>query len=112
MFFGKLFGKKKASEKVRNDRELIEENANSIDSLIVLAKDNEELVQKLRVLKEKLKYLTPLQDPKVTDYDKKIKNLIEDMRIALVKSDGGRTNKVDDALLNINLAITDRNVRA
>ena len=82
------FRRKKASEKVENNRELISHNARSMEALVVLAREDEELKQKFRKLEEKIKYLTPSTDGKVLDYDKKIKNLIEDLRIVLVKADG------------------------
>lgn len=106
-----LFGKKKMSVKVRNDRELIGENEKAVDALIILAGDNESLVQQLQEIKEKIKYLLPSEDGKVYDFDKKIKNLIEDTRIALVKADGEASKKVDNALLQIKLVISDRNAK-
>ena len=106
-----IFGKKKMSVKVRNDRELIGENEKAVDALIILAGDNESLVQQLQEIKEKIKYLLPSEDGKVYDFDKKIKNLIEDTRIALVKADGEASKKVDNALLQIKLVISDRNAK-
>lgn len=106
-----LFGRKKASVKVGNDRELISENSRAIDALIILAGDNEALVQQLQDIKEKIKYLIPSNEDKVYDFDKKIKNLIEDTRIALIKADGETNKKVDNALLQIKLTISDRNVK-
>lgn len=106
-----FFGKKKTSVKVGNDRELISENAKAMDALIILSKDNELLVQKLRGIKEKIKYLIPSENGKVYDFDKKIKNLIGDARIALVKADGNASEKVENVLSQIELAISDRNVK-
>ena len=106
------FRRKKASEKVIDNRELISTNERSIESLIVLARDDEELIQKFRRLQEKLKYLTPSKDGKVIDYDKKIKNLIEDLRIVLVKADGEPMPPKGETLLRqIELAIADRNAK-
>lgn len=105
-----IFGSKKTtSEKVGSNRELISENERSIDALILLAGDNEEIVNKLKEVKEKIKYLIPSDNPKVAEYDTKIKNFIEDMRIALVKAEGEFDKKVKSILMQIELAIADRN---
>ena len=103
--------KKKASVKTGSDRELISENAKAADALIILAGDNEALVQQLQAMQEKIKYLLPSDDGKINDFDKKIKNLIEDARIALVKADGEASKKIDNALLQIKLVISDRNAK-
>ncbi len=106
-----LFGRKKASLKVSNDRELISENEKTVDALILLAESNETLTKQLRDIKEKIKYLIPSEDSKIYDFDKKIQNLIQDVRIALVKTDGEPGKKIDNALLQLDLAIVDRNAK-
>ena len=113
-----MFGRKrrKMGEKTQDDRELISHNERAIESLIVLAKDDEELVQELKKLQEKIKYLTPSDNSKVADCDKKIKNLIEDMRIVLVKADkkGDEETlpaKAASILQQIKLTIADRNAK-
>ena len=106
-----FFHKKKASEKAVNDRKLINENAKAVDALIILAEDDEILVKQLQEIQEKIKYLLPSEDDKIYDFDKKIKNLIEDARIALVKADGETSKKVNKALSQIKLTISDRNVK-
>ena len=103
--------RKKVSQKVDHDRELIEENTKSIESLIILAKDNNAIVEQLKEIKEKIKYLIASDEDKVYDLDKKIKNIIDDTRIALIKADGETSKKVDDAITQIKLAITDREVK-
>ena len=105
-----LFGKKKSSaEKVESNRQLISENEKSVDALILLAGDNEKMVEQLKEVKEKIKYLIPTDNPKVVEYDTKIKNNIEDMRIALVKSEGEIDKKIESLFMQIKLAIADRN---
>ena len=106
-----FFRRKKDSEKNADDRELIETNSKSIEALLVLASDNAELSDGLKELQEKLKYLVPSTDSKVIDADKKIRNLIGDLRIALTKSDGEESKKVDRYFTEIKMAIADRNVR-
>ena len=75
----------------------------------MLAGENEEMVEDLKETKEKIKYLIPSDDPKVVEYDTKIKHFIEDMRIALVKADGEVDKKIKSMLTQIKLAIADRN---
>ena len=105
------FFKKKKSVANSEDRELIESNSKSVDALIVLAGDNSEYIKDLQELKEKLKYLMPSPDSKILDYDKKIKNNLDDMRIALTKADGEESKKVDRYFTDIKLLIADRNAR-
>ena len=110
------FRRKKVSEKVYDNRELISHNERAVAALIVLAGDDEELVTEFRKLQEKIKYLTPSNNSKVVDCDKKIKNLIEDLRIVLVKADKKSDGesfpaKASSLLQQIKLAIADRNAR-
>ena len=103
-----LLRRKKKSEKVTEDRELVSGNERSIETLTILAEKNEGLIKELRLLKEKLKYLVPSDAAK--EYDKKIKNQIEDLRIILVKSEGqDLPKKVDTILTQIKVLIGDRN---
>lgn len=106
-----FFKKKKVAEKVKIDRELVDENSKSINALVVLAKDNSEIVSKLKDLQEKLKYLIPSDKSTVTDYDKVIKNKIGDLKIILTKSDGEVTKKATNILTEIELAVADRNTK-
>ena len=62
-----FFRKKKVADKVKDDRELVEVNSKSVDALIILAKDNAEIVDGLKELQVKLKYLIPSLNPKVVD---------------------------------------------
>lgn len=108
----KIFKKRKSvAEKTLDDRELVATNSKAMDELIVLAKDNEDIIEELKSLQETMKYLVPSDDSKVIDYDKKIKNLIGDMRIALTKSDGEDSKKTDELLTDLKLAIADRNTK-
>lgn len=106
-----LFGKKKTAGVVKQDREDIATNASKMDALIVLAGDNVEVKKEMEELKEQLKYLRPSEDSKVNDYEKKIKNLIDDLKIALNKSDGESTDKAKKLIKNIKLAIAERNAK-
>ena len=105
-----MFGrKKKAAQHTLEDRELVADNAQKIDALKVLAEGNEEFLKTLTELQEKLKYLIPSDEPKVYDADKKIGNLLGDLRIALTKSDGEDNKKTASLLADVKLAIVDRN---
>jgi len=104
-----FFKKKNNADKTKEDRELISENAKAIDALIVLAGDNQDFVNKLKELQEKLKYLIASSDSKIFDFDKLIKNKIGDLRILLTKSEGNLSKKEINALQDIELTIVDRN---
>lgn len=106
-----LFGKKKASVKIGNDRELINENTKSFDALIILAEGNEVLVQQLKEIQEKIKYLIPSDDDMIAYFDKKIKKLIDEARSALARADGETSRRVENALTQIKLTISDRNAK-
>lgn len=106
-----IFKKKSVADKVKADRELVASNSKAIEGLIVIAKDNEEIVAELKALQEKLKYLIPSENPKVADYDKAIKNKIGDLRIALTKSDGESSKKAKGILTDIKLDVADRNTK-
>lgn len=102
---------KKNNDKVLNDRNLIEECEKAMETLIILAESDENLVSNLRVLKEKIKYLVPSNEEKIYEFDRRIKNLIEDMRIALVKADRESMKKLKLILADLRIAIVDRNSR-
>ncbi len=104
-----FFRKKKTADKVKDDRELVEANSKAIDALVILAEGNGEIIEELKELQIKLKYLIPSVNPKVVDCDKSIKNKIGDLRIALTKSDGETSKKAKNILTDIKLAIADRN---
>ena len=108
-----LFFKKKNSVKSAEDKDLVSENERSVDALIILAQqaNDEQFVEQLKQLKEQIKYLIPSTEDKVRDYDKKIKNLLGDLRIALVKGDSEITVKAGNLLTQIKLAIADRNAK-
>ena len=108
-----LFHRKKDSDKSLEDKELVSENERSVDALVILAQQtgNDQFVVELKQLKVKIKYLIPSTDDKVRDYDKKIKNLIGDLRIALVKGDSEVSVKANNLLTQIKLAIADRNAK-
>lgn len=98
-------------DKNREDRELIAENARAVEALLVLAEGNKELTTELKELQEKIEYLTPSPKDEILDFDKKIKNLIGDLRIALTKADGEESKKSDNVIKQIKLTIADRGVK-
>lgn len=105
-----MFFKKKPAEQVKTDRELVEFNGNSVESLIVLAGDYSEIVNELKILKEQLKYLIPSEKSKVMDYDKKIKGIIGDLRIELTKMKDKKSDKVMSLISDARQVVADRNV--
>ncbi len=65
----------------------------------------------MKELQEKLKYFIAAETKEVQACDKKIKDLIGDMRIALTKGDGETTKKAENLLTQIKLTIADRNTK-
>ncbi len=106
-----FFKRKKASVVAKEDKAIIETNSKAIDTLIILAKNNIEIIKELYALQEKLKYLVPSDKSKVLEKDKKIGDRIDDLKESLTKSEGEFNKKEQNLLLEINLAISDRNKR-
>ncbi len=109
----KKFGKSnKNYDKRKDDRTLIEENGRDVASLLALAKGNDELQDELRRLQNKIGYLIPSEDGKIREYDLKIKELIEDLRIRLEKTEPNEPNKkVNARLADLKAAIAERDAR-
>lgn len=101
-----FFRRKKVAEKTKENQEAIELNSKSIDVLVVLAEGKEDVVAELNDIKEKLTFLLP--SDKAVNVDKKIKNLIGDLKIALTKSEGEMSGKVSEIIKEIKLAIAER----
>ncbi len=104
------FFRKRKSNAVKNeeDRALVESNAKSINSLIILC-DSEEFCNKLKDIEEKLKYLTPSVSNEVYKFDKEIRDCIEELKLALAKS-STPNEKANSLLKQLTLLISDRNV--
>ncbi len=101
--------KKNLANKNNEDRNLIDINYRSVESLIVLSSD-QEFTTSLKKLQEQLKYLTPSTSDKVYGYDKKIKGSIEDLKIALTKDGDAQSNTKAKLLIqDIKVLIADRN---
>lgn len=101
-----FFRRKKVAEKTKENQEAIELNSKSIDVLVVLAEGHDDVVAELNELKEKLAFLLP--SDKTVNVDKKIKNLIGDLKIALTKSEGEMSGKVSEIIKDIKVSIAER----
>ncbi len=101
-----LFSKKSNATKNAEDRSLIEKNGKSMEALLILCK-NEALGVQLKTLKEEVTYLTPSTLDKVLDCDKKIKELIGDIKIALTKN-GGTDTKAEGLVNDLRLKLAER----
>ena len=75
-----------------------------MDALIVLAE--EELKQDLEKIKEEIKYIIPLTDDKAYKMDEKMRNLIDDIKIELVKDKS--TVKVANLIKDLRVMIAER----
>ena len=99
-----FFKKKSKAESNKKDRDLIEANSQKMDALIVLAE--EELKQDLEKIKEEIKYIIPLTDDKAYKMDEKMRNLIDDIKIELVKDKS--TVKVANLIKDLRVMIEER----
>ena len=107
------FGKRnKNADKQKDDRTLIAENERDAAALVEYARNNDVLLDELCRIRERIKYLIPSEDGKIRDYDLKIKDLIEDLRIRFEKTEPNEPNKkIDALLLQLKTTIGDRDVR-
>ena len=80
----KMFKKKTNEEKNTDDRELIAANAEAVKAMIALASD-EDVKAELMKLENEIRYIIPLTEERAMNADKKIKNLIGDLKIAVAE---------------------------
>lgn len=108
---GFCFGRRsdRVSERIKEDQATIDYNCRSTDVLIAQASGNKDLVTRLEEMKEVLKYLTASDLDRVFECDKKIGNRIGDLKIALTKSSGEPSQKIDDIISDIGVAVAERN---
>ncbi len=99
-----FFKKKSKAESNKKDRDLIEANSQKMDALIVLA--DEELKKDLEKIKEEIKYIIPLTDDKAYKMDEKMRNLIDDIKIELVKDKSAV--KVANLIKDLRVMIAER----
>lgn len=89
------------------DRQLVEQNAKAVDILIAIV-TNPDGKAALEELRDKLKYLIPSTGDEVYQKDLKIKNMLDDFKIAV-------TRKSDDAdvvknnIHDIEIVVAERN---
>ncbi len=104
-------GKKSERDLLLESRQIIGDNANSVEVLLVLASGKEEMTKTLKDLQEKLKYLSPSADERVKALDMKIKDALGDIKIELTKSKGGDdSGKADKYVQEIQVHIAERSV--
>lgn len=109
MFLTVMIAKRNQKPKDTNtDRSLVETNANRVDVLITLSGDNAEAVANLKKLQEKLRFLPPVLDERAFAIDNKIRNLLDDLKIALTKSGGEDSKKTENIFKDIDVLIAER----
>ena len=106
-----FFHKNKDAQIAKEDRDLIAENSKMIEVLLVLCKGREEEEKALKELEEKMKYLQPSTEDDVLKIEKKIKNQLADLKIALVKEDGEFTDKMKKELRDLEILVAERNAK-
>jgi len=106
MFFKK---KKKLTEKVETSIERIEKNNKIIDRLKVVYENNKEVNEKLVELQRTVKYLSPSDEKRAVDVDKKVGNLLDDMEVAARKVEkSGDNAEALDLIKKIKIALSER----
>ena len=109
-----FFKKKNKTEQLLNNKHHIEAMAASVDVLISLGQDNEELVAILKEIQDKIKYFNPTQKSDVLDIDKKIENKLGDLKIDLTKAKqkGEYANALSTANEIKDVLVVERNSKA
>ena len=104
-----IFKKKTEAEKNTDDRELIASNAEAVKAMTVLASDDEVKAELTR-LENDIRYLIPLTEERAINADKKIRNLIGDLKIELVKdkNDEKAAAKLQAAVKELKIAVAER----
>lgn len=99
------FKKKSDATENFNDRELVAANSKYVGVLLAIVEDEDEKASLLK-LQDELKYLTPSPNEKVAGYDKKIKDMLDDMRVLFQKKEHA---KIAQALREVRETIALRN---
>ena len=81
-----VFKKKNKREEILKNKHSAEGLASNVDVLISLARENEEVVDLLEQLQDKVKYFNPTDNKDVLTLDTKISHRIDDLKIAINKA--------------------------
>lgn len=104
-------GKNTEKDILLESKDIIGFNAQSVNALIVLAGSDPETEHALKMLQDKLRYLTPSTNEKVYAIDEKIKAELGDCKIELSKKRGeSDADKLQTHLENIRLKIAERSM--
>ena len=107
-----LFFKKKVKEtdaNIQQNKYAIEEMAGSVDA-IVAGMQNDEFIRRMRDIQEKIKYFNPTCDKRALDLDKKIADLLGDIKIEVVKmKEESAQEKIGGMITRIEMLVPDRN---
>ncbi len=81
-----FFKKKDKTKDLLDNKHKVEAMAASVDVLISLASENDELVSQLKEMQDKIKYFNPSDKEDVLELDKKIENKLGDLKIEINKA--------------------------
>ena len=103
-------GRKGTEKDILNEsKDLIAANAQAVEVLLILAEGKENTIGQLKLLQDKLKYLSPSTNEKVKAIDEKIKDELGDLKIELnKKKDESKDDKVAACLENVRIKIAER----
>lgn len=105
-----IFGKRKTTDAdIKENKYQIESMTGSIEALKVIT-TNEDVLNKLNVVQEKIKYMNPTNNKTALSLDKKILDVIGDIKIALIKiKTEDDIAKILADLVHLEMLIADRN---
>lgn len=81
-----FFKKKTERECLLENKRNIEDMVANIDVLLSLGRDSDELVDILKEIQDKVKYMNPTMNKDALDIDKKINNRLGDLKIEVNKA--------------------------
>lgn len=81
-----IFKKKNKREEILKNKHFAEGLAANVDVLISIARENDDIVDLLKQLQDKVKYFNPTDNKDVLALDNKIANRIDDLKITINKA--------------------------
>jgi hypothetical protein len=100
-----FFKKKSPETLVKTDKERLAELKTQVDIVTHMASD-ENICARLEKISDVLKYMSPSDNPKAKDVEKRIGDRLDDLKIVL--SSKKEADKVEDLLNKVELLVIER----
>lgn len=101
--------KKTNTYKILEEKEVLDANVRSIEYLIELAENYDNIKAELKVIYDRLKFSSPSSAEKIASFDKKIANKLDDVKIKLSKAKVSNEDEILAIIREIKNNIAERN---